>query len=644
MVGIYCRTSKDTNDGASIEQQKKIGIDFCELNEFEYDVYEDEGKSGFKLSDDDDNPFKNRPSFNKMINDIKKGVIDKVWVYEHSRISRNLQNSSLIFTLFDKYNVRVFEKNNELNLKDNTSQFLRQILDAASQYERNLIVDRTTRGFYSAIDKGLRCHAKFYGYKRIGKNEQGYLLWEPIPSEIEKIKFAYKRFLEGATLRQITFDMIDTIGLTDIERKRLATKWGRFLRHFEYTGYNLNMEGLKILHQYDNYEIDSIKILNNEKYYIKCQAYKEVLISVEDWIKCAEKIHINRKAKYDLKTNNKNASKDIGTGIIKCAECGYSYFAYIARYKHKGKTTIYNYYKHHGAFNSNFCKQMPKSIQVETMDEVFKLFYFYFCVVFDNTKDLMKESQRRNKMQQMEIKEAIKTLEKKTTKVENQISKFNIALDETENTEDIKVLAHRITENEEILKTNNEELKRLRAVIEKLNIKFESDELLMTYYDVKEKVNNWFSKLNIEEQRNELIKTIRKCLVYSHYILIEAGAVVFFFDILSGWEFDIGLLDTLNKDENFKEHFIEGKGKMKVRQFKDETILRMDLTKGNRRILVYQYMVEYFKINYDLSEVDYFVSFVRMKGVLDDTPINEKLENKTITTKKPNDKKPLIKK
>jgi DNA invertase Pin-like site-specific DNA recombinase len=239
MIGIYCRTSKETNDGASIEQQRKIGIDFCNLNNLDYHVYEDEGKSGFKLSDQDDDPFKNRPAFNRLINDIKKGLINKVWVYEHSRISRNLQNSSLIFTLFDKYNVRVFEKNNELNLKDNTSQFLRHILDAASQYERNLIVDRTTRGLYNAIDNGLRAHCRFYGYKKVGKNIKGNFIWEPVPSEIEKLKFAYKRFLEIKNKKQI--EIFDNKYIMNIKlNNKNRSSVDQYLRQELEIEYNIN--------------------------------------------------------------------------------------------------------------------------------------------------------------------------------------------------------------------------------------------------------------------------------------------------------------------------------------------------------------------------------------------------------------------
>jgi DNA invertase Pin-like site-specific DNA recombinase len=90
MLGIYVRTSKeDDRKESPIEQQKHLGIQFALNNKFHYEVYEDKGISGFKIADDDTDPFKNRPRFTDLINDIKSKKVNKVWVWEHSRLSRN---------------------------------------------------------------------------------------------------------------------------------------------------------------------------------------------------------------------------------------------------------------------------------------------------------------------------------------------------------------------------------------------------------------------------------------------------------------------------------------------------------------------------------------------------------------------------
>jgi len=66
MLGIYCRTSVANNNEAepsTIEQQKAAGIKFADDNNLPYLIYADNGKSGYKISDDDLDPFNNRPAF-----------------------------------------------------------------------------------------------------------------------------------------------------------------------------------------------------------------------------------------------------------------------------------------------------------------------------------------------------------------------------------------------------------------------------------------------------------------------------------------------------------------------------------------------------------------------------------------------------
>lgn len=72
MIAIYARQSVDKKDSISIESQ----IDFCK-KEFEegqaYKTYIDEGFSGKDT---------NRPAFEKLINDVKEGQINKIIVYK----------------------------------------------------------------------------------------------------------------------------------------------------------------------------------------------------------------------------------------------------------------------------------------------------------------------------------------------------------------------------------------------------------------------------------------------------------------------------------------------------------------------------------------------------------------------------------
>ena len=117
VLGIYARTSRDSGEFSTIDQQVKAGIDFANHNNMKFKVFQDKGFSGYKIDDSEDkDPFANRPAFSEMIEAIKLGTINAVWVWEHSRLSRNQYASAVIFNLFLKHKIRLYEKDKEYDL------------------------------------------------------------------------------------------------------------------------------------------------------------------------------------------------------------------------------------------------------------------------------------------------------------------------------------------------------------------------------------------------------------------------------------------------------------------------------------------------------------------------------------------------
>jgi len=223
MLGIYARTSKD-DTASSIEQQKKAGIAFAEANKMEFEVYEDEGKSAYKINKDED-LFRNRPGFTKLLKDIKDKKIDSIWVWEQSRISRRQHISAKIFYDFEVQKIKIYIRDSLYDYNDKSAKLMRGIFDALAEFERDQIVSRTTRGHRDKIDKGERSFGRLYGYKRIGTDQEGHQIIEPVQSEIENIKYGYKRILEGATLRQLTLELYNNKKIKDkIEALSLSLK------------------------------------------------------------------------------------------------------------------------------------------------------------------------------------------------------------------------------------------------------------------------------------------------------------------------------------------------------------------------------------------------------------------------------------
>jgi len=623
MLGIYCRTSREVELGNStISQQKTAGIKFADENKMKYEIYEDEGKSGYKISDDELDPLNNRPAFTKLIEDIKDGKIDKVWVWEHSRLSRNNYASAFIFRTFEKYKITLYENRKQFDMNDPQIKFMRQMLDAVSEYERQLIVARTTRGLRKRIDEGKRSYPKLYGYRKDGKDDKGYTKWIPVESEIENYKYILKLFTEGKSLRKITYEIQGNLKGDERGLLEHAHFISRIIRGYQYTGYQLTVDGNEIYKRFRNNEIGSLQILLDRKYWVKSASFTLELISIEDWVKTCEVLQI-RGAKMSVLKKGRllRASRSMGTGLIECGTCNSRFYYKEQNISNKkGRKWTYLSYFHHQYFNSTSCKQKPKSFDVKYMDEIFKQFYFHYLLVFDDRNEQIQASLRNIKQTQRKIKEKIAKNEKEISKIEKRILKFKTVLDQSDATEEagiIKVLSRQIDENETVLEDMTEELSKLKIDGELENEKFKSTEAELTYYDVKERINDWFSNLDVEEQRNELIRLINKCTVYGHYLIIDTGKAVFLFDIKKHEVFDMRLLDNLNSDKVYKPYYTKNTNRREARKHNDRLIHNIDLNKGeNTRMRVFQYLIKTYKIIYDISEKDRLVSFAPLTGLM----------------------------
>jgi hypothetical protein len=441
------------------------------------------------------------------------------------------------------------------DMEDKNAKFMRGILNATAEYERDMIVSRTTRGSHDRINRGERSFGKLYGYKKVGVGVDRHQIIEKADSEIENIKYGYKRILEGATLRQLTLELYNRKSFDKAEALRVSRYWHKILCHFSYTGYELNMEGLEIKRKFDNFETDSLSALNDGRYYTRSKNYTEKIITVGKWIKAAERLRINRKIRNE--GGNKKASKDLGTGILTCGECGQKYYSYIHDNRKGDKYYSYNYYKHYMAMNRKIhdCHQ-KKSFIAHGINELLKIFYFYNYIMFDRTKERNEETLRLIRQEQLNMREEMGKTEKEIIQYEKNIKKFNRALDETDDIETMKLFAKRISGDEEKTKAANERLAGLQIALEKLNIKYAGTEEENMYYNVKDRINQFFKKLNVEEQRNELIKTIKQCVVTGTHIIIDSGANIFIFNTEGAYKFDHSLLKKLDDDKYFKISFL----------------------------------------------------------------------------------------
>ena len=188
---IYSRVSSES-ERQDTERQTEELKDYADLMGYSIvEVYE-EKVSGFKKNEQ-------RPVFSKMLEDIQTNRIDKVLVWELSRIGRSvLQSLQNIQTLHD-LKVGIYIKNfnletlNEDKTPNSLSMFMVQILFAVASMESKMTLSR--------LESGYKNHIKKYGTQSVGRKKGSVDSDEKI---LERHTDIVKLLKRGISIRNIS--------------------------------------------------------------------------------------------------------------------------------------------------------------------------------------------------------------------------------------------------------------------------------------------------------------------------------------------------------------------------------------------------------------------------------------------------------
>ena len=151
---IYGRQSMDKKDSISIESQ----FEFCryELKGSQAKEYKDKGYSGKNIE---------RPDFQRLLNDIRAGVIRRVIVYRLDRISRSIVDFAKLMELFKQYDVEFVSCTEKFDTSTPMGRAMLNICIVFAQLERESIQMRVQDAFYSRCSKGYYMRGRApYGF------------------------------------------------------------------------------------------------------------------------------------------------------------------------------------------------------------------------------------------------------------------------------------------------------------------------------------------------------------------------------------------------------------------------------------------------------------------------------------------------
>lgn len=398
MLGIYARTSVKKDEETPLQTQIDEGIKFAETNGFQYRVYKDEGKSGYKI-EDDQNPFENRPDFERLLKDISGGEITDVWVWENSRLSRNSFASGMIYRIFEKRRITLWEHGRKYDLTNPTDKLLKTILDGFAEYERMMIVLRTSRGRKISIDMGKR-HGRLIGYDHNSTTHET----KPNKEKLAEVRQIFDWYLDGWNLQKIASKTF-----VNLERRVHRIKnTQNVLKHEEYTGEILKNNGLEIERKFRNGEITSLQELLKDDYWNESKWFNEKIITREEWIEANERLEFERqrhsKARKDGK-QRRETNKSLSSGIMTCAFCNSPYYV-----NYDSKKPQYFDYLHLTTFREHKCENRT-SISGNVIDTIMDVYFFCYYIMFDDTITKIETQKNEIKEEKQSVKIEIDTLQ-----------------------------------------------------------------------------------------------------------------------------------------------------------------------------------------------------------------------------------------
>ena len=337
VAGLYCRLSKDdgnTSESMSIQSQKSLLKQFAVDNEIMiYGYYIDDGYSGTNF---------NRPSFQKLKQDIECGNINCVITKDLSRLGRNyLESGAYIEMYFPENNVRYIAINDgidTLKIGSNSAQLdimpFKNILNEMYAKDTSNKIKSVLR---SKMKEGTYIGTKApFGYKKNPQNRHELVIDKKTRHIVELI---YDLCLEGKGTQLICEEM---------ERRRIprpsafCEDGGKLYGVTEENKYTwTHRMALDILrdHVYcgdlARNKRPTLSFKNDKRLYVPKEDYivvkntHEPIISREDW-ELAQAMLDSRRCE-----NKSNRSYDnIFKGLVKCPDCNYSISANVDyRYK-----------------------------------------------------------------------------------------------------------------------------------------------------------------------------------------------------------------------------------------------------------------------------------------------------------------------
>ena len=344
----YCRFSSSNQREESIDAQLRAITRYIENSDGKYrfiDQYIDMALTGTNTD---------RPNFQRMLEDAKKGLFDVVIVHKMDRFSRNVRDTLNIESELAQYGVKIISVIEQFS--DTPEGQLQQIIQlGVSQYYSSNLAREVMKGLRENAYKCLHNGGlPPLGYDVDPETKQ-YIINE---KEAESIRIIFKKFLEGWSYRELA-EYLNVLGYrTKIGNKFSAnSSFYDILVNSKYKGEYVfgrslskpKQPGMKRSHRKNKDESEIIRVPNGLPAIVDEGTFEQV-----------QKLLASRQ-------RSKGASKAkevyLVSGLIECGECGSAYHG-SARIggRNKQKYVSYRCSKRKKIENPCKCKEINRTL------------------------------------------------------------------------------------------------------------------------------------------------------------------------------------------------------------------------------------------------------------------------------------------
>ncbi|MBQ8687414.1 MAG: recombinase family protein [Ruminococcus sp.] len=308
MYGIYARQSVEKRDSISIEMQ----VDLCRklLPEGEaVQIYEDKGFTGTNV---------NRPAFQALLKEIRRGSIAGVIVYKLDRISRSLSDFARLSEELEAHHVKLISYGERFDTSTPMGMMLVRMLILFAEMEQKTISARIRDNYYTRAErKKALGGVPPYGYHKD---------WSVNAEEAETVLSIFQQLIYGKSLDAIARDLSSRGIPSPRNQGWTGMQVGRMLRNAVYVksdaavyGYFLR-DGAKMLHPAEDYctGMGCVSIQGSEGKLIAAGTHPGI-VQAEIWLAVQELLREKRPS-----CNGGSGSASWLQGIVICGKCGHS--------------------------------------------------------------------------------------------------------------------------------------------------------------------------------------------------------------------------------------------------------------------------------------------------------------------------------